>query len=392
MAWNEIVGQERAKDILRKSLERNRLAQAYLFSGPEGSGTEALSIELAKSLNCAARKPGTADACNRCDECRRFETLQHPNLHLIFALPAGKNETAGDRPMDKLTREQIEFIQQAIAEKARNRYFVISVPKASEIRVNSIRDIRRIASLSAGTGGKKVFVILEADRLNDESSNTLLKTLEEPLGDTVLILTTADPDALLPTIISRCQQIRLSRLSEGQIASALVSNHNVDAGKAEAIAVLVNGNYSLAIELLGVDITAYRLQAVDFLRTVLYKSRREVYDAIRALVEANDRKDLEQLLNLLNTWFRDAMLLSRGIDRRLPVEEEAVIRKFNAAHSNVDFGEIQTVIDEAISHLAKNAYIPLLLAVLAMRLRKLMLPTRQTVPIRPTILIDSEHH
>src|SRR5690349_10336405 len=99
-SWDAIIGQARIKQVLRSAVSSNRLAHAYLFSGPEGTGKSAMAIELAKVMNC---EKGGPDSCGRCPSCLKMQTLQHPNLHLVFPLPVGKNEKYGDDPYAKLS-------------------------------------------------------------------------------------------------------------------------------------------------------------------------------------------------------------------------------------------------------------------------------------------------
>ena len=174
------------------------LAHAYLFAGSVGAGTEAASLELAKTVNC---KKGGNEACDECESCAQANRLQHPNIHLIFPLPVGKGETADDPPMQKLNAEEFSAVREEIRLKALDPYRTISLSRANTIKVSSIREIRRISSISSDQGGKKCFLIFGAEDMADTAANALLKTLEEPIGDTLIVLTSADPSKLLPTIL-----------------------------------------------------------------------------------------------------------------------------------------------------------------------------------------------
>src|SRR5512140_2087223 len=174
MSWQSVIGQHRVKELLVSTLRRNRLAHAYVFSGPEGVGKDAAAIELAKVLNCDAQ--GT-EACDSCPSCLKFASLQHPNLHLVFALPVGKGEKLGDGPLAKLSEEDVAAVQEQVSRKARDPYHILSVPRATTIKINSIRELRKESALSAFSQGKKVFLIVDAENLNDEASNAILKTL-----------------------------------------------------------------------------------------------------------------------------------------------------------------------------------------------------------------------
>ncbi|MGA2622447.1 MAG: DNA polymerase III subunit [Bacteroidota bacterium] len=371
MAWKSVIGQERVKDLLISSLRQNRLAHAYLFSGPGGVGKDALAIELAKVLNC---ENAVFEACDTCSNCVKFQSLQHPNIHLIFSLPVGKNEVSGDPPLEKLTDEQISTVKEQLALKAQNLYHDIVVPKATTIKVNSIREIRRTLSLRSFGKGKSVSIIMDADQLNDESSNALLKTLEEPHENNLLILTTARPDYLLPTIVSRCQQVRFDILRNEEIQDALVRRKQLDASRAAIIAQLANGSYARALELISTSLLELRNEAVEFLRSALHRKREDFLQAIDNIVTGSNRPEIEQFLYLLQSWLRDTMAAREGSGRVVNIDNLDALKKFVDHYPEIDDVAVARLIQRAISLLNKNVYIPLILLNLGIELRKLILP------------------
>ncbi len=371
MAWKSVIGQERVKELLISSFRQNRLAQAYLFSGPAGVGKDALAIELAKALNCES---GAPEACDTCSSCMKFQSLQHSNLHLIFSLPVGKNEVSGDPPLEKLTDDQMSAINEQLALKAKNLYHDIVVPKANAIKVNSIREIRRTSSLKSFGKGKSVFVIMDADQLNDEASNALLKTLEEPHENNLLILTTARPDYLLPTIVSRCQHVRFDILRDVEIQDALVARELLDVNRAAVIAQLANGSYTRALELTGPSLLELRNESVNFLRTALYGKRQEFLQAIDNVATGSDRSEIEQFLYLLQSWLRDTMATREGSGRVVNIDDLDALRNFVHHYSGIDDAAVARSLQRAISLLNKNVYIPLILMNLGIELRKHILP------------------
>ena len=159
MGWDRVIGQQRVKELLRRTLTSGTVAHAYLFWGGDGVGKDAMAIEFARALNCLENK---VDPCDNCASCKKVDVLQHPNISLIFALPVGKSEQSGDDPITVLTDDQVSAIQEQIRLKAENPYHRLSVPKANFIKINSVRDVRREAALSAYEGGKRVFIISHA--------------------------------------------------------------------------------------------------------------------------------------------------------------------------------------------------------------------------------------
>jgi DNA polymerase-3 subunit delta' len=169
VSFSDLPEQRAAADLLRRSLEHGRLAHAYLFAGPRGSGKETLARTLAKALNCLKKQN---DSCDRCESCRRIEETIHPDIYWV-------------RPESKSRR----------------------------IAVEQIRDFERSIHLRAAEARVKVGIIVDADCMGEEASNAFLKTLEEPPAQTVIILLSAEPQRLLPTILSRCLKLSLGPTS-----------------------------------------------------------------------------------------------------------------------------------------------------------------------------------
>ena len=369
MSWKNVIGQKRVKQILSASLERKRLAHAYLFSGPEGVGQDAAALELAKTLNCEAQ---VLESCEMCSSCMKCNSFQHPNIKLVFSLPVGKNEKYGDPPLSKLSDDDIALIRDQLQLKAKNLYHKIAIPKSNTIKINSVREIRRESSLTSYQSGKKVFIVLDAERLSDESSNAILKTLEEPHGDTVLILTTSRSDNLLPTIVSRCQHIKFDPLSRAEIRDALMGREGLEANQAELVARLSNGSFQRALELTKTKLQEQRAEAVEFIRTVLYKSRGELLRAIDSIMTEYQKLEIQEFLLLIQSWLRDAMAIKEGAEHHVVLEEDNAVRKFAHHHNDINYSRVFDSLDRAISLLDKNVYIPLILLTLSLELRAMI--------------------
>jgi DNA polymerase III subunit delta' len=368
--WSRVIGQDRVKQLLFQALMNNRLPHAYLFVGGEGVGKDSTALELARVMHCEKSK---MEACGTCASCVKMASMQHPDVRFVVALPVGKGEKSDDPPLERLALSEIKVIQEQYKLKGENPYYRIAIPKASIIKINSIRDIRRESTLSTSGEGRRVVIISRADEMGDAAANTLLKTLEEPGGNTMFILTTSHRDMLLPTIISRCQIVQFDPLTEQDIRTALVDRIGVDVTNAALIARLANGSYTKGIELLQDDVADQRKQVVTFVRAVLGNNTVTLIDIIDELCSAKDRDVIGRFLHLLLMWMRDALVLLQG-GEVINLDQQDDLQKFVSKFPEADLFAVLAQVERAISLVERNIYINLVLLQLAVQLRRNILP------------------
>ncbi len=363
--WPRVIGQDRVKRTLLSAIRNNRLAHAYLFYGGEGAGKDAVALELARVLQC---ERGGEEACKSCGSCLQIDSLQHPDVRLVVALPVGKGEQADDPPLSKLPEADVRTIQDEYRRKGANPYYQIAIPRANIIKINSIREVRRESALSTHGRRKRIVIISDADRMGDEAANTLLKTLEEPAGHTMLVLTTARRDALLPTILSRCQNIRFDPLTEEELRTALITRESVDPERALLCARLANGSYTRALALLSDDVLKERQDVLAFIRHALVPDVPGLLADIEAVADAKDRERAVRFLTLTMMWFRDALLLSHG-SPILNTDQADELRRFVAKFPHADLLRVLADVEKAVSLVQRNVYIKLAFLQLAVNMK-----------------------
>jgi DNA polymerase-3 subunit delta' len=214
MALHPLVGHERARRRLIDSLESGRLPQVVLITGPQGVGKQRLALWLAQLLFCEHRT--RQGPCGTCRQCRLALDLSHADLHWFVPIPRPKAGEAG-----KQVQEAGELIAEAVAARRAEPLYQAADGMAGH-PLASARLLLRRASLTPVEGARKVFVIGEAERLvtqesSPEAANALLKLLEEPASDTWIILTTPEPERVLPSIRSRAVPLRLAPLSDDEV-------------------------------------------------------------------------------------------------------------------------------------------------------------------------------
>jgi len=305
MSFATIIGHERAIGLLTGSVEQGRVAHAYLFAGPAGVGKGLVAREFAKALNC---ERGGAQPCDACVACRKIEHGTHPDV--LWFRPSGAMRM---------------------------------------IRVEQVAEFLQAASLRPFEGRCKVFILVDADRMNAPSQNKVLKTLEEPAPDTVIILTSAAPEALLPTIRSRCQRIAFHPIAREAIERFLVERHDAAPERAAVATALARGSLAAAIEFLDEQADRRRGDLYDVLaaggfehfadlqamalgvekelvvrRETLKKEladensetlealepagRRILLDQYNAHAQSEFRREVDGVLNLVALWYRDVLL------------------------------------------------------------------------------------
>src|SRR6266851_2932304 len=198
------------------AIASGRLPQALLFEGPTGVGKQRLALWLAQALMCEA---GLGEGCGKCQHCKLVLNLSHPDVHWFVPLELSKKGGDADK--------QVELVEEALGEEmaARRQQPLYQAPSGlASHGIAAVRLLLRRLVLTPAMGRRKVFVIGDAERLvpqtgAEAAANALLKALEEPPADTVLILTTAAADALLPTILSRVVRVRVARLADSIVAA-----------------------------------------------------------------------------------------------------------------------------------------------------------------------------
>ncbi|MBM7573129.1 DNA polymerase III subunit delta' [Aquibacillus albus] len=272
--WTELSTiQPLVSKMLRNSIERDRISHAYLFQGAKGTGKYALSILFAKSIFCRNRQ--SAEPCNQCKECQRIETGNHPDVHQI-------------------------------------------IPEGQSIKKEQILHLQKEFTYTGLESNRKVYIIVDADKMTTNASNRLLKFLEEPSKLTTAMLLTENSQAMLQTIRSRCQTMALQPLNPNNLQKKL-QQEGISGSNAKLLATLTN-NITEAIEINNDEWFANARKIVVQLIEVFQTKPDEalLYINNRWMPHFKDRDQLHRGLDLLMVWFKDIVYHSIG-------NEEAII-------------------------------------------------------------------
>lgn len=281
MQFRDIIGQETEKNQLRTAVREGRIAHAQLFAGPAGVGKLALAIAYAQYLACPHRTE--EDSCGVCPTCLQYAKLQHPDLH--FAFPIVKSDE-GDT-CDAFAEKWRGIVNEHKYFDLDDWYRVMGVEtKQGMIYEKESSEILRKLSLKSFSGGYKIMIIWQPEKMNTTCANKLLKLLEEPPTMTLFLLVSEAPEQLLSTIISRTQEVRVPRLSEEEIAHGL-QNEYTWLGQEEAhnIAHMANGSYLAALKMMNEteENQGYFDDFVALMRNAWLVGQKKNYDALLKL-------------------------------------------------------------------------------------------------------------
>ncbi|HER00109.1 MAG TPA: hypothetical protein ENO22_12285 [candidate division Zixibacteria bacterium] len=306
----ETAIQPRIGEIFNRLIENNRLASSYLFYGPPGSGKWQAAVEIAAEI--LSRKNSAYDE----SAAMRVRKLVHPDLMIVFPMPMPKK--IKEKPAEKVKEEYIEhFIRSKIAEP----YLPVEFEQVSNILVQNVKAFQKNLYKYPVEGKYRVGIFEKAETMPRNSFDILLKTIEEPPPNSLLMLLTDNFDRMPETIRSRCQKIRFKRVSPDFIKDYLVRGRDLDETRADLVTSLASGSISRAEQLMQSDFFEERDTAIMLLGYLLSHPLQSFWMEFLGLVNLRDKARLENLLTIWQTFYHDiAILLGEG-------EEAHIINK-----------------------------------------------------------------
>jgi DNA polymerase-3 subunit delta' len=265
-----IVGHSAAQRLLAREALSGQVSHAYLITGPEQIGKTTLALEFARLLQCHGRAANSPEPCGSCDACHKIAIGSHPDVRLVV------------RPADKRM-----------------------------MPVELVREVIHMANLAPSVGPWRIFIIPEIERMAAASANALLKTLEEPPERAVLLLTSSEPEALLPTVVSRCQLVPTQPPTADKTRLALVERWGVEPARAEQLTALAHGRIGWArAAAQNPEIERARAGLLARLVALTGLSRDERLRAAGSL--ATDTDAARAVVELWLFWWRDVVLAACG--------------------------------------------------------------------------------
>jgi DNA polymerase III subunit delta' len=308
MDWN-ISGHEWAANLLQQHIDNQQVRHAYLFSGPPGIGRRTLALRFAQALNCS-QPPRPGEPCGQCRVCQQIERMQHADLSVL------QSEAEGGM-----------------------------------IKIDQVRDLQHLLSLAPFETRYRIALLLRFQEANDNAQNALLKTLEEAPPRVILLATADSPEGLLPTIVSRCEVLRLRPMPVENLSRLLETRWSVPTEQAASLAHLSGGRVGYALRL-------YRDPALFEARKVLVEDMFELLSASKrarfAYADQFKNSGREKLRQALMAWlpvWRDLFLTAAG--SQIPLTHIEMTGQLQAVANQMGLNECRRLLDEMEKGLEK---------------------------------------
>ena len=320
MTFETITGHNQQKKILRRALDSQRIAHAYLFEGLEGIGKRMMALAFARVLLCQK-----GSGCGECTACLKVDHHNHPDIHLLDA-------------------------------------------DGANIKIDKIRSLQQDLSLRPLEGCYKVSLIDGAEYLTTGAANALLKTLEEPQPGTLIILITNQPEKLLSTIRSRCQRLPFSRLPKQQVAAILAQKLDLSDTEATILAALSEGSFKKA---LGSNRDIFLEKRCKLIQSLSALSSGSIIPSFSFAEELDaDKEALADILDIFQSFYRDLLLLKHGCaeEELVNLDLLEVLQRQNRSTTTAGLLQKLKALESARFHLQRNVNRRLTLEVMLMRI------------------------
>ncbi len=325
--FNAILGHELAKEHLRKAVRYDRAAHAYILAGDRGMGKKTLAKAFAMTLLC---EKGGEEPCMECHSCRQFLSENHPDM------------------------------------------ITVTHEKPASIGVEDIRaQVNDTVSIRPYSSRYKIYLIDEAEKMTVQAQNALLKTIEEPPAYVILLLLTVNPDQMLPTILSRCELIRLKPLQDRTVSRYLSEKKGLSEAQADIYAAFARGSLGRALEITSSE--QFSDMMADMLR--LLKSVRGMETPL--LLEyvsrmAKEYPDLDECLEFIRLWYRDILMykVTRDMNTLVFKNEYPAITRTCAEMSYQSLEQVLEAVDKAKARLDANVNRELSLELLLLAMKE----------------------
>ncbi|MEX1062716.1 MAG: hypothetical protein WEC12_03870 [Balneolaceae bacterium] len=378
-----LIGQQNVREQLERAISSGRSSHAYLFTGPRGVGKTAFALAFAEMLNGISNLTALGDRTRS----KKSSWFNHPDIHLFIPLPKAVADSPQARSTEMKNRlsllngdpyEVVDFRQRPVLDddtssKNRQAFYPIDYFK---------KEIRPKCNLKPNEGRYTVIIITEIESMRKEAANSFLKLLEEPPEDVIFLLTTGAADQILPTILSRCRQIRLGPLEEEEIIGGLVTYDGFSRKDATWLARTTGGNYALARYYDIGRMQETRSEVIRFLRMAYVQDAGELMTLIQDWQGKLNIENQIALCNALEIMLRDLMIYreTQNTDLIINIDQIEPIQSFCEALGDARIPDMISQLQGLSGVLYQNVQFKLVFTALAFRFSFLMRGKDPVIP------------
>jgi len=378
--FSKVVNQKSIKERIIRSVLENRIPHAQLFFGPEGSGNLALAIAYAQFLSCENRQE--EDSCGKCSSCKKYEKLIHPDLHFSYPTAPIKEKKAKSA---EFANEWREAVLENPYLSLQDWYEYIGIEnKQGFISVEESAEIVRRLTLKTFESKYKVMIIWMPEIMRVDAANKLLKIIEEPPDNTVFILVTENMEQIISTILSRTQLIKINRLSDKELNTALKENFNLEFHDAQRIVHLADGNYNAARSMAKQESVSIEIEKefIDWMRICLFLNRpdkmQDTYKKLNVWIDVMAKAGRERQKNFISYGLEIAheCLITNYADVSMARMTDEIIPTFSKFVKFIHQNNAEAFADElnkAHLHIGRNANPRILFLDLSFKMNRILL-------------------
>lgn len=357
MLFKDVLGQDEIKSKLINNIRNNRISHAQLFLGPRGSGNLPLALAYARYLAC--KNPGQDDSCGICPSCIKFNKYVHPDINFFFPIFSKKVGERTQTSKDFLAQWR-EFLSQDGYISLTDWYTKLDMEnKQGIINAEDCNDIIRTLRLKSNESEYKIIIIWMIEKLYYSAAPKLLKILEEPPENTVFLLVSENQDMILNTILSRAQLLKIPRLKDEDIEKGLRERMNADSETASQIAMIANGDYYLARQML--ENNEREQDSIKILREWLRSCFKPEYKTMFSHITELSKLGREKQKVLLGTAveiFRQSLLVSYDANALFKTNSDYTrefVNNFAGSIKPEAMIKLSDIFSSAIHHIERNA-------------------------------------
>lgn len=347
--WEGIYNQSSVISILENFIFSNKTPHAFLFTGNSGVGKNITALRFAQNLNTFISPEQDNNHI-----VKSINSYAEPYIKYIFPIPRGKNETDESSPYEKLSQDELLTIKEELGKKIDNPYYRINIPKANNIKISSIRDIKKFVSLNFAETSYRIIIISDAHLMNDQAQNALLKNLEEPPQGIIFILLTSSPELLRSTIRSRCWNIYFRPLEKDSVKEILIKYFNTEEELAELAGNFSQGSVSTALDLLDNDLDVVLNKTISILRYSFGNKYHSALNEMSYFLKGNSSDLIKILISVILLWLNDVQKHKATEKISYFNNFSETVEKFNTKFPNVDLTEIIFNLDQLNSLIQNN--------------------------------------